>query len=137
MENRYLLSGILAVVLIPIDLVVFFGTRWFYGGLILSLTISSLPVFLKFLEENKKQKLVEGEWLEYVRGLVEGVRSGLPIPQCILNLKDKDYGNLTINTRKLANQVEWGIPVGDALQTFANDTKNKVVKRNVAILTKT
>jgi archaeal flagellar protein FlaJ len=134
MEMRYIISGILLVVPIPVDFLLFWGTRWFYGGLILSLLLISLPVLLKFLEDNKKQKFIESEWLEYVRGLVEGVRAGLAIPQCILNLKDKDFGYLTENTRKLANQVEWGIPVNDALQTFAKDTKNKVVKRSVAIL---
>ena len=134
MEIRYIISGILFVVLVPFSVVVLFETRWFYSGLIFSLVLSALPIFLKFLEDNKRQKLIEAEWLEYVRGLVEGVRSGLPIPQSILNLKDKDFGYLSEHVRKLANQVEWGIPVTDAFSTFANDTNNKVVKRSVVIL---
>ena len=134
MEIRYIIGIVLIVVLIPMDFILLQGTRWFYSGLILSVVLATLPILLKFLEDNKKQKLIEVEWLEYVRGLVDGVRAGLPIPKCILNLKDKDFGYLSKYTRKLANQVEWGIPVTDALVTFSEDTNNKVIKRSVAIL---
>ena len=72
--------------------------------------------------------------MEYIRALVDGVRSGLPITQSIINLKDKDFGYLTEHTIKLAHQIEWGIPVTDAFNTFARDTKNKVIRRSVNIL---
>jgi archaeal flagellar protein FlaJ len=134
MEIRYIIGMVLFVILMPMNFVLLNGTRWFYSGMIMSVVISALPIFLKFLEDNKKNKMIEIEWLEYVRSLVEGVRSGLPIPQSILNLKDKDYGYLSKHTRKLANQVEWGIPVSDAFITFAEETNNRVVKRSVAIL---
>jgi archaeal flagellar protein FlaJ len=134
MEIRYTVGFVLFIVLMPFVLFFLKGTRWFYAAMTLVLVLSALPVFLKFLSDTKKRKLIEIEWLEYVRGLVEGVRSGLPIPQCVLNLKDKDYGYLTSYIRKLANQVEWGIPITDAFLTFANDTNNKMIKRSVAIL---
>lgn len=134
MEIRYVISGILFATLLPINFILLFGTRWFYSGLILSLVLVALPLFLKFLNDNKKQKLIEVEWLEYVRALVDGVRSGLPITQSVINLRDKDFGYLTKHTKKLANQVEWGIPITDAFNIFARDTNNKVIKRSVGIL---
>tara|TARA_Y100000034_G_C6859593_1_gene391052 strand:- start:532 stop:1368 length:837 start_codon:yes stop_codon:yes gene_type:complete len=135
MEIRYIISGVVFVTLVPLSVLLLFDTRWLYGAVIISLVLSALPIFLRFMEHNKKQKLIEVEWLEYIRGLVEGVKSGLPIPQSILNLKDKDYGYLNKHIKKLANQVEWGIPVTDAFTIFANDTDNKVIKRSVVILT--
>lgn len=134
MEIRYIISIILFVTLVPINFLLLFGTRWFYTGLIISLALTGLPVFLKFLNDNKKQKLIEIEWLEYIRALVDGVRSGLPITQSIINLKDKDFGYLSEYTRKLANQIEWGIPITIAFTTFARDTKNKVIRRSVNVL---
>ncbi len=134
MEIRYIISMVIFVFLVPLNFIILLNTRWFYTGLIISLGLSGLPLFLQFLEENKKQKILEVEWLEYIRGIVDGIKAGLSMPQCILNLKDKDYGYLTKYTKKLANQVEWGIPLTDALVVFANDTKNKVIKRSVAIL---
>lgn len=134
MEIRYIISIILFVTLVPINFLLLFGTRWFYAGLIISLALTGLPVFLKFLNDNKNQKLIEIEWLEYIRALVDGVRSGLPITQSIINLKDKDFGYLSEHTRKLANQIEWGIPVTSAFTTFARDTKNKVIRRSVNVL---
>ena len=134
MEIRYIISGALFATLVPINFILLYGTRWFYAGLIISLALTGLPAFLKFLNDNKKQKLIEIEWLEYIRALVDGVRSGLPITQSIINLKDKDFGYLTENTRKLANQIEWGIPIANAFLTFAKDTKNKIIKRSVNVL---
>jgi flagellar protein FlaJ len=43
-----------------------------------------------------------------------------------------DYGSLTPFVVKLANQVEWSIPVHKALLNFANETKNGVIKRSIA-----
>ncbi|MBS3156552.1 type II secretion system F family protein [Candidatus Woesearchaeota archaeon] len=134
MEIRYIITFILFVTLVPVNFILLFGTRWFYTGLILSLALVGLPIFLKFLNDNKKQKLIEIEWLEYIRALVDGVRSGLPITQSIINLKDKDFGYLTEHTRKLANQIEWGIPITNAFLTFAKDTGNRVIKRSVNVL---
>src|SRR3989338_7377390 len=134
MEIRYIITFILFVTLVPVNFILLFGTRWFYTGLILSLALVGLPIFLKFLNDNKKQKLIEIEWLEYISALVDGVRSGLPITQSIINLKDKDFGYLTEHTRKLANQIEWGIPITNAFLTLAKDTGNRVIKRSVNVL---
>lgn len=134
MEIRYIITIALFFTLLPINFVLLLGTRWFYSGLIVSLALVALPVFLKFLNDNKTQKLIEVEWLEYVRALVDGVRAGLPISRSVINLRDKDFGYLTKHTRKLANQIEWGIPVTSAFITFANDTNNRVIKRSVGIL---
>jgi len=65
---------------------------------------------------------------------VESVKSGVPIPQSILNLRDRDFGALTNHVKKLAYQIEWGIPVKDGLNIFARDTDNKVIRRSVAII---
>jgi flagellar protein FlaJ len=72
--------------------------------------------------------------LEFVRALVGSVKSGISVPQAVIHASRKDYGALTPYTTKLANQLEWGIPIHEALITFANDTKNSVIKRSVAIV---
>lgn len=101
----------------------------------MSFVFGGLPGYLMYLRENKRQKEIEIEFLEFIRSLVEGVKSGVPIPQSISNLRDKDFGALTNHVKKLAYQIEWGIPVKDALNIFARDTDNKVIKRSVAIIT--
>ncbi|MEK6922523.1 MAG: type II secretion system F family protein, partial [Nanoarchaeota archaeon] len=50
------------------------------------------------------------------------------------NVSTEDYGALAPYVKKLAKQMEWGIPFHKAFVTFANDTKNKVIKRAVSII---
>ncbi len=121
--------------LISVDFSLFFGTRWFWSLLLLSFVLGGTPGYLIYLRETKRQKQIEIEFLEFVRSLVEGVKSGIPIPQSILNLRDKDLGDLSNHVKKLAYQIEWGIPVKDGLRIFARDTDNKVIRRSVAIIT--
>ena len=135
MRKEFLVGIAAFLFLISIDFALFFRTRWFWSLLLLSFVLGGLPGYLIYLRENKRQKEVEIEFLEFVRSLVEGVKSGIPIPQSILNLKDKDFGALTNYVKKLAYQTEWGIPVKDGLKIFARDTDNKIIKRSVAIIT--
>ncbi len=131
----YLLGIGVAVLLIAFDFFYFYHTRYFYPIIILGLTIGWLQFWVDFLAENKRQKEIEIQFLEFIRNLVESVKSGISIPRSIMHAATKQYGPLTPYIRKLANQIEWGIPVRRALLTFSLDTNNKVIKRSVSIIT--
>ena len=77
---------------------------------------------------------METKFLEFVRGLVETVRSGVNVPQAIMHVSNTSLGALTPYIKKLANQLEWGYPLHDAFTIFADDTKNEVIQRSVAIV---
>ncbi|MEK6856833.1 MAG: type II secretion system F family protein [Nanoarchaeota archaeon] len=134
MRKEFLIGIAVFLFLVIVDFSLFFKTRWFWSLLLLSFVLGGLPTYLLYLKENKRQKEVETEFLEFIRSLVEGVKSGIPIPQSILNLKDKNFGALTNYVKKLAYQIEWGVPVKDALRIFARDTDNKIIRRSVAII---
>jgi len=135
MKKEFIIGIAAFLFLVGVDFALFFNTRWFWSLLLLSFVLGGMPGYLLYLQENKRQKQIEIEFLEFIRALVEGVKSGTPIPQSILNLKDKDFGNLTNYVKKLAYQIEWGIPVKEGLRVFARDTDNKVIRRSVAIIT--
>ena len=134
MRKEYLIGICIFVFLVAIDFSLFFNTRWFWSLLLLSFVLGVLPGFLKYLQEGKRQKDIETEFLEFIRSLSENVKSGIPIPQSILNLRDKDYGPLSPYILKLAYQIEWGIPIKDAFKVFSRDTNNKVIRRSISII---
>jgi len=131
----YMLSIILGIIFLSIDIMLFIGKRPFWPLLIISLLIMSLHFWIDFFKEAKRQKNLELRFLDFIRNLVESVKSGISIPKSILHISRKDYNELNPYVNKLANQIEWGIPTAKALETFALDTKNKVVKRSVSIIT--
>lgn len=128
--------------IILIDFAVFFNflkdfgpSAWYFNPiLVVGILLGTFPFIVDFLNETKRQKELEFKFLEFVRNLVENVRTGISIPQAIVYSAKIDYGALSPYVKKLANQIEWGFPLQQALTTFANDTGNDVIKRSVAIV---
>ncbi len=110
---------------------------WYFSPIVvIGLLAVGLPFVQDVLTEAKRQKELELKFLEFVRNLVETVRSGVSIPKAIIQVRSSgaEFGALTPYITKLANQIEWGYPLHQAFTIFANDTKNPVIKRSVAIV---
>ncbi len=120
-------SGI-AVYLGELEMSVFY----FISGI--ALIIAGLPFFTNLLVESAREKSLDSMFLEFARDLVEGVKSGTPISKSIMNVRGKNYGSLTPHIEKLANQISVGIPVKDALDTFARDVNSQVINRAVSLI---
>jgi len=112
----------------------FFDIKAFYFVLGVALVIGVLPFFIGILVESRREDNLNMMFLEFSRDLVEGVKSGTPISKSIINLREKDYESLNPFISKLANQIGIGIPVKDALETFASDIKSSVISRAVSLI---
>lgn len=140
-KPKYLIGIGLSLFLLSLTFVTFFdfklmqpSARWFFPGVIISITTATLQLWADFLAEQRRQKKVELRFLDFVRNLESTVKSGLPIPKSIIQASQKEYGELNPYLKKLSNQIQLGIPVHKALTTFAIDTENKVIKRAVSIV---
>jgi len=130
--RHYLPTSILAAVLLLVDITFFQESPWFFPMIILAAAIAFAPSLLRFFLQLQKQKEVEGRFPEFIRNLSGAIRTGMPAPRAIIHVAKIDYGALAPYVRKLANQIEWSIPVHKALLNFANDTKNLVIKRAIS-----
>jgi len=137
-KNIYVVWIGVALAIIFIDLYLYFNVeslkRWFWAIIVVAINIGWAQFWVDFLRENKRQKEIELKFLEFIRNLVESVKSGVSIPKSVLQVADKDYGALSPYIKKLAYQIEWGIPMHNALLVFADDTENNVIKRSVSIM---
>ncbi|MDP2909193.1 MAG: type II secretion system F family protein [Nanoarchaeota archaeon] len=133
-KKEYLIGIFVCSFVVLLDILYFWKTRWFFAMIILALSIGWSQFWMDFFKEQKRQKEIEEKFVELVRTLVGTVKSGISIPQALRQTADKDYGALTKYTRKLANQLEWGIPVDEALLIFSKDTGNTTIKRAVSIV---
>lgn len=139
-KNEYFIGISAGVLLLFLDIYLFVdfttGTiaRWFWGVMVLAINIGGLQFFIDFMKENTRQKEIELKFLEFIRNLVENVRSGVSIPKSIIQVSNEDYGALTPYIKKLANQIQWGIPIHAAFTNFGNDTGNRVIKRSISIV---
>ena len=133
-KKEYLIGISVAVILIVLNFFLFWGTRWFYTVLILALSMGWLQFWIDFFTELKRQKEIEVRFLDFIRNMVSAVKSGASIPQAIKRSGKDSYGALDPYIKKLVRQIEWGIPVRKCFMTFANDTRNKVIKRSMSII---
>jgi len=136
-KKKYFIGITLALILIILDLYLYFVLkikRWFFPVLIVAITIGWLQFWVDFSREIKRQKEIEEKFIEFTRNLVGNVKSGVSIPRGVINVSEEDYGALTRYIKKLAKQMEWGIPLHRALIVFANDTGNRVIKRAISII---
>tara|TARA_Y100000310_G_scaffold340182_1_gene435079 strand:- start:1208 stop:2071 length:864 start_codon:yes stop_codon:yes gene_type:complete len=97
-------------------------------------TIVIFPFIAGIVLENKRERQMNSMFLEFARNLAESVTTGTPVSKSIVNMRNKNFGPLTPHISKLSNQIELGIPVSRALETFANDVDSPVVKRAVALI---
>jgi len=133
-DKKTIIAIAVAAGIVVLDIIFLSRTSLFYLLIILSLIILILPFIISIVIEGKKQSEKESFFLDFVRDLVENVRSGTPISKGILNLNKRNYGALTPDISKLANQISLGIPLTSALANFARDTKSSGIARAVSLI---
>ncbi|HEB47244.1 MAG TPA: hypothetical protein ENI22_02135 [Candidatus Pacearchaeota archaeon] len=124
---------VLSIVLLALSFF-FLGTRFFFFIFGIGVLTGASPFVFSIINEIRIASEKEEMFLEFARNLVESVKTGTPINKSILNVKNKFYGVLSENVKKLANQISLGIPLSKALQTFSNDVKNKTISRTLTLI---
>ena len=135
-KTKHIIGFVLAAATILIDFLVLydFNQGIFRSVIAVALFFIAFPFWMDVLKEARRQREIEEKFLEFTRSLEETVRSGIPIPKAIQEISRANYGALTPYVVKLARNVEWGIPMRDALLVFSKSTKNKLIKRSMAIV---
>ncbi len=129
--------GVVLGLLIIVGSFIFFSSdniNMFYFFSIIALVVAVLPFVFTVIMETSKEKEIDKYFLEFVRDLVENVKSGTPISKSISNLGQRNYGPLTLYLEKLINQISIGIPLSNAFTTFAKDTKSGMISRAVNLI---
>ncbi len=133
-KKSYFIGILLGISVITLDLVFLREEKVFYFLIVVGGILVFLPFIISVVGGQSRHKKVEEKFLEFIRDLVEHVKSGTPISKSVVNLKDRDYGELTKYVQKLANQISSGIPLSRAMEIFAKETGSKVIARAVNMI---
>jgi flagellar protein FlaJ len=87
--------------------------------IILSTFIMALPQLFFRYERFRAIKEIEETFPAFLRDLVESLRAGMPLHQAIRATSRFEYGRLSHEVRRMANQISWGVPVEKVLDRFA------------------
>ncbi|HYA58231.1 MAG TPA: type II secretion system F family protein [Thermoplasmata archaeon] len=79
---------------------------------------------------------IEERLPDFLRDVAEAGRFGMTLPDAIIVASTGRYGLLTDEIKKMASQLEWGVPVATALRLFEERVPTPLVQRVVSIVTR-
>jgi archaeal flagellar protein FlaJ len=79
---------------------------------------------------------IEDRLPDFLRDVAEAGRFGMTLPDAIVVASKGRYGLLTDEIKKMASQLEWGVPVATALRLFEERVPTPLVQRVVSIVTR-
>ena len=91
--------------------------------------------FLMSAKERRIEK-IEDRLPDFLRDVAEAGRFGMTLPDAIVVASHGRYGLLTDEIKKMASQLEWGVPVATALRLFEERVPTPLVRRVVSIITR-
>jgi archaeal flagellar protein FlaJ len=91
-----------------------------------------------FLQSAKERRIerIEDRLPDFLRDVAEAGRFGMTLPDAIVVASRGRYGLLTEEIKKMASQLEWGVPVATALHLFEDRVPTPLVRRVVSIITR-
>ena len=126
--------GIVSSLVIILLSLFLMNTKVFFLIFGIGVLVGIFPFVFSIVQETKIATEKEEMFLEFARNLVESVKTGTPVSKSIINIKNKSYGVLSENIKKLANQISLGIPLSFALSIFAKDVNNKTISRALTLI---
>ena len=111
-----------------------FGTPLDFVVLIILMASGPYP----FYEQRRLKKIerVEERLSDFLRDLAVSNRFGMTLADSIRKASTGNYGKLTPDIKKMATQIDWGVPATDAMVMFAERVGTPLVKRAMAIVVK-
>jgi len=125
-----IVNGIIVAIIMSLGYFLFRDvTELFSTIIILGMIMFIVPIALIRYYEIWKIKAAEDYFPQFMRDLVEVIRSGMTLPQAVKSVSVNDYGHLGPYVKKLDAHLEWGIPFDKALLRFSRSTGSKLVGR--------
>jgi flagellar protein FlaJ len=84
----------------------------------------------------RRVQKIEERLPDFLRDVSEAGRFGMTLPDAIIVASKGRYGLLTDEIKKMASQLEWGVPVATALKLFEERVPTPLVRRVVSIITR-
>lgn len=77
---------------------------------------------------------IDARFPDFVRDLAESRRAGMTFTKAIMYSSKGNYGTLTPEIKKIAQQISWGSSVDDALSAFSKRVDTKLIRRTVSLI---
>lgn len=104
--------------------------------LVLSLFIILIPLAIFHEIKNMKKKRIENNFPDMLKKLASTNETGMTLRDSIQLMARSDTNALSKETKKIWNDITWGLEINDALIRFANRLRTQVITRSLSLVTK-
>jgi flagellar protein FlaJ len=115
----------------PAQLVTFIDDK-----LVLSLFIVLIPLAIFHEIKNMKKKKIENNFPDMLKKLASTNETGMTLRDSIQLMAKSDTNALSKETKKIWNDIIWGLEINDSLIRFANRLRTQVITRSLSLITK-
>ena len=99
-------------------------------GVLSSTAVYGLYDYLRLKRINEIDRRIP----DFLRDLAESRRAGMTFTRAIMLASKGEYGVLTSEIKKMAQQISWGCSISEALETFANRVNTPLAKRAASLI---
>lgn len=107
-----------------------------FNTIIIAISVALIPSGIYDYVRNKRIREIENRLPDFLRDVAEASRFGMTLADAIVSASKGRYGILTNEIRKMAYQIQWGVPVGVALESFLSRASTPLTKRIVSTIIK-
>ncbi|MFY9716415.1 MAG: type II secretion system F family protein [Thermoplasmata archaeon] len=104
--------------------------------IVLGLLCMMAPYGFAMTAKLRRIQKIEERLPDFLRDVAEAGRFGMTLPDAIVVASTGRYGLLSDEIRKMASQLEWGVPVATALRLFEERVPTPLIQRVVSIITR-
>ncbi|MGI0155883.1 MAG: type II secretion system F family protein, partial [Thermoplasmata archaeon] len=104
--------------------------------LVLGMLVFIAPYGFTMSAKLRRISKIEERLPDFLRDVAEAGRFGMTLPDAIVVASRGRYGLLSEEIKKMASQLEWGVPVATALRLFEERVPTPLVQRVVSIITR-
>ena len=96
---------------------------------LLCVMLVAMPIIIIRYAGYAKKRTIETMFPVFLHDFTETVRGGLSITEALKVVSKNDYKELTTYVKKMAAQLDWGIPLEDVLIKFDKSVKSDLINR--------
>jgi flagellar protein FlaJ len=127
-----IITTIIGIIIVSINFTFFSGNSQAFAliNLFAALETAGIPLFVRYMEY-KRIKKIEALFPRFLEDVTENIKSGMTLPQSIRMASNNDYSVLSPYVKEMSAKIEWGIGFETVLNTFAEKTGSRIMKRTV------
>jgi len=130
----WIVSTALAVGIILVDFLVFWGTAAFDELVFFAIIAAVFPSAILTYLDYRWRKAIDEHLPDLFRSIVQAQETGMTLPQALEEASKRDYGPLTAELRKMTVQISWGVSFEEALLALGKRVNTVLVQRTVPMI---